>query len=44
MSTPAKHLQHRSVRAPREDRTALVEPPWGDVPELVTGNLDRRAR
>ena len=44
MSTSAKHLQHRSVRAPREDRTALVEPPWGEVAALVTANLDRRAR
>jgi len=44
MSTPAKHLRYRPLRAPREDRTALVEPPWGEVPALVTANLERRAR
>jgi len=44
MSTAAKHLQYRPFRAPQEDRTALVEPPWGEVPALVKANLDRRAR
>ncbi len=33
-----RHERFRSFRAPHEDRTALVEPPWADVPALAAHN------
>lgn len=42
MSRRANPLEYRRLRAPREDRTALVEPPWSDVAAAVEAN--RRLR
>lgn len=36
-------LAYRRYRAPREDRSALVEPPFEQVPALVAGNRQQRA-
>lgn len=44
MKSGSEHLQHRPVHAPREDRSALVEPPFAEVPGLVAENLLRRAQ
>lgn len=41
MPEPAR-VEYRRYRAPREDRTALVEPSWSDVPQMVSRN--RRCR
>jgi hypothetical protein len=38
------HLCSDRLRAPREDRAALVEPPFEDVPELVAENLRHQSR
>jgi hypothetical protein len=42
MTRRAKPLEYRRLRAPREDRTALVEPPWSQVPGTLAAN--RRLR
>lgn len=44
MSASVKHLAYRPLRAPRENGTALVEPPFEDVPHLVARNLRCRER
>jgi hypothetical protein len=35
-------LDHSRLQAPREDRTALIEPPFDRVPELVDANVRLR--
>ena len=35
MTDQAASLQYRRFRAPREDRTALVEPPWSEISAVV---------
>lgn len=42
MKSGSERLQHRPVHAPREDRSALVEPPFAEAPGLVAENLLRR--
>ncbi len=42
MKSGSDHLQYRPVHAPREDRSALVEPPFAEVSGLVAENLLRR--
>lgn len=42
MTVAAKHLEYRRLRAPREDRSALVDPPWERVASAVEENLQRR--
>jgi len=44
MTTGLKHVEHRQLRAPREDRAALVDPPMDQVGDLVAANLADRAR
>lgn len=44
MKSGSEHLQYRPVHAPREDRSALVEPPFAEVPALVAENLLRRGQ
>ncbi len=39
MSSGTRQIEYRRLRAPREDRSALVQPPLRDVPELVAANL-----
>ena len=43
MSDPGSHLEYRSLRAPREDGAAMVEPPWERTFALLAANLDLRA-
>ncbi len=42
MTRGGNPLAYRRLRAPREDRTALIEPPWSDVAAAVETN--RRLR
>jgi hypothetical protein len=42
MTQGANPLQYRRLRAPREDRAALVEPPWSEVAATLEAN--RRLR
>ena len=44
MKSGSEHLQYRPVHAPRDDRSALVEPPFAEVPGRVAENLLRRGR
>jgi len=44
MTAQPIELQYRPLRAPREDRTALIEPPLGDVGLLVDENVRLRAQ
>jgi len=43
MTRGGNPLAYRRLRAPREDRTALVEPPWNDVAAVVEANRRLRA-
>jgi hypothetical protein len=38
MNRSASSLEYRRLRAPREDRAALVEPPWSEVPGMLAAN------
>ena len=38
MTESARHLEDRPLRAPREDRSILVEPPFDEVSELADAN------
>ena len=42
MTGGAGHIQYRPLHAPREDRTALVEPPLDQVDALVAANQELR--
>lgn len=42
MTTGTKYVQYRQLRAPREDRTALIEPPADQVGDLLAANAARR--
>lgn len=44
MKAGCEHLRYRPLRAPSEDRAALVEPPWEEVSTLLAENLRRRAQ
>jgi len=39
MTTCSRRIIYRRLRAPKEDRTAVVEPSWEQIGELVQGNL-----
>ena len=39
MISNSRQVENRRLRTPREDRTAVVEPPFDRVPELVDENL-----
>jgi len=43
MSTRSTELEYRPLRAPREDRTALVEPPLEDARRLIERNVQQAA-
>lgn len=43
MTTGIQYVQHRQLRTPREDRTALIEPPADRVGDLLGVNAARRA-
>jgi len=36
-------VEYRRFQAPREDRSALVDPPWEEVGGLIAANVDRHA-
>jgi hypothetical protein len=38
MMRGANLLEYRRLRAPREDRTALVDPPWSEIPATLAAN------
>lgn len=44
MTTGTKYRQPRQLRAPREDRTALIEPPPDQVAGMVAASQAERAR
>ena len=43
MSTCSTPIEYRRLRAPAEDRSALVEPPFGRIAEVVEENVRLRA-
>ena len=43
MSSWLDRLRYRRLRVPEEDGTALVDPPWEDMPGLIEENVRRRA-
>ena len=43
MTSGPSPLQYRRLRAPREDRSALIEPPLGEVGAMVAANIAERA-
>jgi hypothetical protein len=44
MSCIQTQIDYARLQTPREDRTALIEPPLDDVPELVAENVRDRVR
>ena len=43
MTARPRQIEYRSLRAPREDRTALVDPPFARLGTLVDQNVGLRA-
>ena len=39
MNSNSRQVEHRRLQTPREDRAAIVEPPFDRVPDLVDENL-----
>jgi len=44
MSTFPSPIRYRRLRAPQEDRSAVVDPPWDEVGLLVGRNVELRAQ
>jgi hypothetical protein len=44
MTSGSSPLEHRRLRAPQEDRSALIDPPLGEVGAIVAANREDRQR
>jgi len=40
MTTCSRRITYRRLRAPKEDRSAVVEPPWDQAAALIEYNLN----